>query len=121
MILLKKCFDSDADRNKVRLYKNRIAYEILQKDILYVSAYNGYIEAKVGKQTLRRDISLKKLEFLLDPALFYRINKSCIVNLHKIENYKNGKIKLDEFNFDVARRKRKNFESVFQNFVGKKL
>lgn len=116
---MKKCFGSDADKNKIRLYKNRIAYEILQRDVLYVSAYNGYIEAKVGKQTLRRDISLKKLESLLDPAIFYRINKSCIVNMLKIENYENGKIKLDEFHFDVARRKRKNFESVFQNFVEK--
>ena len=49
---------------------------------------DGYIEAKVGNITMRRDCTLLKMEDMLNSDYFFRVNKSCIVNLMKIDSYK---------------------------------
>lgn len=97
----------------IQLYDNRTMHEILQKDVLYIEAYDGYIEAKVGNITMRRDCTLLKMEDMLNSDYFFRVNKSCIVNLMKIDSYKKRNIRINEKNILVARRRRKEFELVF--------
>ena len=78
---------------------------------------DGYIEAKVGNITMRRDCTLLKMEEVLNSDYFFRVNKSCIVNLMKIDSYKKGNIKINEKNILVARRRRKEFELVLYDLL----
>lgn len=100
----------------IELYENRTLHKIQQKDIKYLKAYGGFIEAKVGNRSLRREISLSKLEELLDRNIFYRINREILVNMFHIDGYKDGIIKVGTQIFKVARRRKKEFEKVFIEF-----
>lgn len=100
----------------VELYENRRAYNIPQKEILFVKAYNGYIEAVVKNRIMRKDISLNKMKEILDHRLFYRISREYLVNLYLIKKYRRGVINIGDYEIKVARRKRKDFEIAFQQF-----
>ncbi|MFR7529080.1 LytTR family transcriptional regulator DNA-binding domain-containing protein [[Ruminococcus] torques] len=65
----------------MQLYNHRVLHDIQQKDIMYIRAYDGYIETQIGNKTMRRDCLLVQLEDILNRDLFIRISKSCIVNL----------------------------------------
>lgn len=65
---------------------------------------------------MRRDISLSKMEKMLDDRLFFRISRECLVNLLLIERYNKGVIQIENYKLRVARRKQKDFEMAFQQF-----
>lgn len=100
----------------IPLYFNRIQYDIPQKNIKYIKAFNGYSEAIVENKCFRKDLSLNELEALLDNRLFARVHKQFIVNMHFVETYKNSKIKIDGEFLPVSRRKRKQFEKMYISF-----
>ncbi|MEF9939117.1 MAG: LytTR family DNA-binding domain-containing protein [Lachnospiraceae bacterium] len=98
------------------LYENRIPYEIMQREIQFISAYDGYVEAIIENRKMRKDISLTKLEKILDKCIFYRINRENVLNLLYVDSYKKGIITMGNYKFTVARRKKKDFESFFVKF-----
>lgn len=113
---LESCFRTFTGMSTIRLYENRVMHEIQQKDIICIEAYDGYIEAQIGSKTMRKDCSLLQMEDILDSDIFFRISKSCIVNLMKIDSYKKGKINIKGKDTMVARRRRKDFEIAFQRY-----
>ena len=44
---------------------------VAQKDIQFLKAYDGYVEAYVGGRIMRKDVSLNKMEEDLDKRLFF--------------------------------------------------
>lgn len=113
---LESCFRSYVGMRAIQFYNNRVLHDIQQKDIMYIRAYDGYIEAQIGSKTMRRDCSLVQLEDMLDRNLFIRISKSCIVNLMNVDSYKKGTININGQEINVARRRRKDFEIEFQRY-----
>ena len=113
---LQDAFDTMIGMDCIEFYENKTLHKIQQKDIKYLKAYGGFIEAKVGSRSLRKEISLLKLEELLDRKIFYRINREILVNLFHIDGYKDGIIKVGTQTFKVARRRKKEFEKVFLEF-----
>ena len=105
-------------RNKVEFYKARVLYQIEEEQILYIRAYDGYVEAKIKgtDNFMRKETSLGKLEEILDARLFYRINREYIVNMYYIENYKLGIVDVCGLQMKVSRRNKKEFEKKFQEF-----
>ncbi|WP_429147197.1 LytR/AlgR family response regulator transcription factor [Anaerotaenia torta] len=95
------------------LYLNYIPHDILQKNIKYFRAFNGYCEAKVQNLFFRRDLSLNEVEKLLDPRLFIRIHKQYIVNMQHINNYKNIIVEINGEFLPISRRKQKEFEQKY--------
>lgn len=100
----------------IQLYENRHVYDIQQRNIKYIRSYDGYIEAMVSDRTMRRDISLSKMEEILDQRLFYRISREYIVNLYFVSNYQKGTIYIGDEKLKISRRKIKEFETAFQKF-----
>ena len=97
----------------IHLYLNRNAYQILQREITYVRAFNGYTEYAVKGHWMRKDVTLETAEQMLDARIFARISRQFIVNLAYVEKYKNGEISFDGQSFRVSRRNRKNFEHKY--------
>ena len=68
---------------------------------------------------MRKGISLTKIEQILDPQIFFRLNRRCIVNLMKIDEYKNGVIYIDDEKIVISRRRKKQFDVFFQKLKEK--
>lgn len=113
---LQDALDTMIGMEDMEFYKNRTMYKVQQKDIMYLKAYGGFVEANVGNQILRREISLSKLEEIMDRNIFFRINREILVNMFHIDNYKNDIIKVGTQTFKIARRRKKEFEKAFIKF-----
>lgn len=113
---LESCFRTYVGTGTIKLYGNRVLYEVCQKDIIYIIAYDGYIEVQLENKTMRKDCSLLQMEDILEKDLFFRISKSCIINLMKVDSYKKGKININGKEINVARRRRNDFEIAFQRY-----
>lgn len=100
----------------VQLYFNRVQYEIPQKKIQCIQAFNGYTEAVVEDKYLRKDISLNEFEEILDKRMFMRVHKKFIVNMSFIESYTSSIIRINELCIPISRRKQKDFEKRYMNF-----
>lgn len=101
----------------VELYLNRIPYNVQQKDILYVKAYESYVGVYVkNRGMMRKDMSLTKIMPLLDRRLFYRADRKYAVNLALIEEYKRGVIKITDVEIKIPRGKKKEFEREYEEF-----
>lgn len=83
---LQDAFDIMIGMGCIDFYEDRMLHKIQQKDIRYIKAYGGFIEAKVGNRKLRREISLLKLEEVLEENIFFRINREILVNMFEIRN-----------------------------------
>lgn len=100
---------------RIELYENRNSFQVPQRDILYIAAYNGYSEFMVvgTDKTLRKECSLSELEQELSRELFFRINRQCMVNLRWITEYENGYILLQDKRLLISRRRKKEFEQAY--------
>lgn len=74
------------------------------------------MEAYVKNRVLRKDISLDKMEKLLDQRLFFRINREYVVNLSAIEEYKDGMVQIGGKEIRASRRRKKDFEEAYRQF-----
>lgn len=100
----------------IELYYLRNLYQVCQRDISYIIAYNGYTEFVVDDKVFRKETSLNEVECLLDERIFFRINRKCMVNMQWIQVYSGGVIRIGGKEFEVSRRRRKDFEQKYIEF-----
>lgn len=100
----------------IELYSMRNPYNVKQNDICYIRAFNGYVECMVGDKIFRKDISLNKLEEMLDKRLFARVNRQYIVNIRWVSEYYDGDFTIWNQKFQVSRRLKKDFEKKYMEF-----
>ena len=63
-------------------------------------------------EALRSEYSLVEIENILPSEIFFKINRTYIVNLLKVQNYEDGKIVMFGEIFKVSRRLKKQFEKA---------
>lgn len=101
----------------IELYEKRVPCHISQRDILYISAYDGYSEFVVSgrneSRLLRKECSLSEVEHELSKELFFRVSRQCIVNLGKVSQYHNGAVYVQGKKISVSRRRKKEFERMY--------
>jgi DNA-binding LytR/AlgR family response regulator len=98
----------------IEVYQNRIKYSIRQDEILYIRAYNGYVEIYTGSNVFSKNISLDKIEDELEKDLFYRIHRQYIVGLKAIKSVVKNKIMLTNGEtLAVSRRSITGFEKAY--------
>ncbi len=103
-------------KKTLELYYMRNVCEICQRDISYITAYNGYTEFAVGDKVFRREESLNEVEGMLEERIFYRINRKYMINMQWIQSNSEGIIRIAGKEFEVSRRKRKDFEQKYIEF-----
>lgn len=101
---------------RIELYYMRNLYQVCQRDISYIIAYNGYTEFVVDDKVFRKETSLNEVECMLDERIFFRINRKCMVNMQWIQVYSEGAIRIGGKEFEVSRRRRKDFEQKYIEF-----
>lgn len=113
---LEAAVKTDFGEQTIELFRDRNAYAIKCKEIQYVKAFNGYTEFLVGNQTFRKEVSLSKIEAMLEPKMFFRIHRQYIINMHWIQDYTDGCLVVADKRFQISRRKRKEFEQRYMEF-----
>ena len=117
---LQAIFHTQIGMETIELYEKRNSYQIPQRDISYIAAYDGYSEFVVsGKDTdriLRKDCALSELEQELSKELFFRVSRQYIVNLGKITEYAKGSILIQGKKMLISRRRKKEFEQAYLEY-----
>ena len=117
---LQAIFHTQIGMETIELYEKRNSYQIPQKDIRYITAYDGYSEFVVSgrdaNRILRKDCSLLELEQELSKELFFRVSRQYIVNLSEIKEYKRGGILMKDKKIVISRRKKKEFEQAYLEY-----
>ena len=117
---LQAVFRTQIGMETIELYEQRNSYQISQRDILYITAYDGYSEFVVSgrdaNRILRKDCSLLELEQELSKELFFRVSRQYIVNLSEIKEYKRGGILMKDKKIVISRRKKKEFEQAYLEY-----
>ena len=91
--------------------RERITYEIKQKDISYIRAQSGYVEIYTLTGSFRKDISMKEMESLLDDRLFVRIHNTYIVGLPWISAFNKAYVRIGDVSLPISRRRFSEFQN----------
>ena len=86
-------------------------------DIFYVEGLGDYIKIYVGDKKLVTNLSMKKIENLLPLNQFYRIHKSFIVSINKIESIEGNMVKIHNTKIPVGNSYRQNFMNHIKNYL----
>lgn len=101
---------------KIEVFKNRKLYRICQREIQYIEAYNGTVNIVARNTIFRKEMTLNKIEEMLDKRIFFRIHKTYIVGLFYVKNYTENKVLIEEEQLPLSRRNRRDFERAFIDF-----
>lgn len=107
---------SQIGNQQFEFYMGRNRYEVMEKDIQYIRAYDSYVETFTEKQVFRKETSLRELEQILDTRLFFRIHRQYLINMMHVKKYEDGKILIGNILLPIARRKKKEFEHTYMQF-----
>lgn len=100
----------------IEVFKNRKSYQIRQKEIQYIQAYNGTVNIVARNTIFRKEMTLNKIEDILDKRIFFRIHKAYIVGLFYVTDYTEKKVLIKEEKLPLSRRNRSDFERAFIEF-----
>lgn len=100
----------------IQVYRERRVYDMVQNEIRYIKAYNGYVEIVSGTEIYRRDITIQKLMELLDQRIFFQIRRGCVINFHWIEWHYKNQLRIEGETFTVSRRQYKEFEQRYMDY-----
>lgn len=92
--------------------------KVLYKDILFVEGLKDYVVIQTDNKKIITKMSLKMMEELLPKNLYFRINRSYIVNLEQIESFDNNDVFIDNHEIAIGNNYRDTF---FQIFASKKI
>lgn len=101
---------------RIEVYKERVKYNISQRDIFYIEAIDSSVEFILEEGIFRKESSLEVLEKVLDKKLFYRISRQCIVNMAQIDKYEKGIITINEKKKRISQRRKKNFDLKYNAY-----
>lgn len=98
------------DARQVKLYPNKISY---------VESMGDYVKIFLEDQRspLIPLITLKKIKTILPKSSFLQINRSQIVNFHKISSYGTSNLSIEENQFNVSHSFREDFEWAKRVFL----
>ena len=91
-------------------------YELKQKQVQYIRAYNGYILLYCKNKEYRVDKSLKEIEKELDNRIFLRIDKSIIVNLLYVKTLTENGFSIGTEHLKISRRRYNEVKKAWIEF-----
>lgn len=86
-------------------------------DICYIEGLGDYIKLYMTDKKLVTNLSMKKIESLLPAGQFYRIHKSFIISLDKIESIEGNMVKISNTKLPIGNLYRQDFISIIKNFL----
>ena len=103
-------------REIIEVFRDRQSYQIQQKEIQYIAAFNGYVEMFVDGELYRKNISLNQLEKILVKDIFYKVHKSYIVNLFWVKEIYEKEVLVGNIKIPLSRRQGKDINCAYLKF-----
>lgn len=97
---------------------DRKYFKVDLKDILFVEGLKDYVIIQMEDQRIITRMSMKAIYELLPSHIFFRINKSYIVNKQHIESFDNNDVFIKQYEIAIGNAYRDEF---FQMFANKKI
>ena len=91
---------------------------ILQQDILYIRSMENYVNIKLTDRQLIVHTTMQSIEKLLDTNRFFRIHRSFLVNVRRIESISGGRVIIDGHSLPLSRRRK---EELLKSIVYKNI
>lgn len=86
-------------------------------DIFYIEGLGDYIKIYTSDKKLVTNLSMKKIETLLPLNQFYRIHKSFIISIAKIESLEGNMVKINNTKLPIGNSFRQNFMQHIKSFL----
>jgi two-component system, LytTR family, response regulator len=83
------------------------------KDILYIEGLKDYVKIHVGGKPVLSLQNLKSIESKLPSSHFFRVHKSFIVPIHKVDSVHKGRIKIGDAEIPIG----ENYKDGFLRFI----
>lgn len=104
------------EMKEIKVFHNRNPFWISQQDIIYIVTYDGSVKLVTKNKIYRKDIPLKELKKSLDNRYFFQVHRQFLVNLSWITLYEEGILHMGKKEVPVAKRRKKDFERVYNEF-----
>ena len=86
-------------------------------DIFYIEGLGDYIKLHLADKKIITNLSMKKIIGLLPEDLFYRIHKSFIISLDKIELVEGNMVKINNAKLPIGNSFRQDFLQLIKTFL----
>ena len=120
LLLLKNSASrSDSKSNTtdfIFIKSDKKSYKVNISDILYIEGLGDYIKIYLTDKKLVTNLSMKKIESLLPSNLFYRIHKSYIISLLKIDSIEGNMVKINQSKLPIGNSYRQEFMLTIKNY-----
>lgn len=88
-------------------------FKVRYEEILFVEGLKDYVIIQTANKRLITKMYIRTMAELLPSELFFRINKSYIVNLDKIDSFDNNDVFIGEHEISIGNTYREEFAHLF--------
>lgn len=92
-------------------------FKVNYKDILFIEGLKDYVIIQTESKRIITKMYMKNILELLPQNIFFRVNRSYIVNLNRIESFDNNDIFIDTYEIGIGNSYR---EAFFQKIIPQK-
>lgn len=106
----------ETDKDFIFIKSNKKAIKVHFSEINFIEGLGDYIKIHTNKQKIVTNLSMKKMLTLLPSNQFFRIHKSFIVCLNKIEQIEGNLVKIQNSKIPVGNNYRTDFFKFLNPF-----
>ena len=96
---------------------NKKSVKVKYSSILYIEGLGDYIKIHLEGDKLVTNLSMKKILTLLPTRQFYRIHKSYIISMDKIENLEGNMVSINGNKLPIGNSYRQEFMNLINHFL----
>jgi DNA-binding LytR/AlgR family response regulator len=108
---------SDIHTDFLFIKSNKKAIKINFSDILFVEGLGDYIRIHIQNQKIVTNLSMKKIVEVLPSEKFFRIHKSYIISLEKIESIEGNLVEINKTKLPIGNSYRQDFMQYINSFL----
>jgi DNA-binding LytR/AlgR family response regulator len=108
---------SDQHNDFLFIKSNKKSVKVKFTDILFIEGLGDYIKIHLKTDKLITNLSMKKIFSLLPENEFYRIHKSFIISMDKIQSVEGNLVSINGVKLPVGNSYRQDFMKIVNNFL----
>jgi DNA-binding LytR/AlgR family response regulator len=109
--------ENDDKKEFVFIKSNKKTYKVKFSEIYFIEGLGDYIQIHLEDQKIVTNLSMKKMLDLLPDNQFYRIHKSFIISIDKIDLVEGNTVKINEKRLPVGNSYRQDFLQFINNHL----
>ena len=107
----------EPDTDFLFIKSNKKTIKIKYADIQFIEGLGDYIKIHLSNEKLVTNLSMKKIFGLLPEKQFYRIHKSFIISIDKIENIEGNMVSINGTKLPIGNSYRQDFVGFINSFL----